>query len=270
MDKPLILNNKIQPNRPRSGAPLPLGGRRSRTRGKAVSAAALLLALGICEASAATSAAEQINQAVENHLRQALELEAKRQGWQGLRVSHATELPPRVAGLSPCSRALQVRPTGPAASPLDRQRLQVSCPGTGGWSLSLSSQANALLPAVHAQGLIERGQTIGAGDVKLEPLNIARANRGFYNRLEDVVGMDAKRRIRPNQLLTPVLLAETLAVRRGQPVKIIASQDGIEASASGEALADGRPGDVIRVRNLRSQNVIDAKVVEDGVVSSTF
>ncbi|WP_258190308.1 flagellar basal body P-ring formation chaperone FlgA [Stutzerimonas azotifigens] len=230
----------------------------------------LLLALGTCEARAAASAAEQINFAVETHLRQALELEAKRQGWQGLRVSHATDLPPRAASLSPCSRSLRVRPTGPAASPLDRQRLEVSCPGTGGWSLSLNSQANALLPAAHALGIIERGQTIGAGDVKLEPLNIARANRGFFNRLEEVVGMDAKRRIRPNQLLTPALLAETLAVRRGQPVKIVASQDGIEASASGEALADGRPGDVIRVRNLRSQNVIDAKVVEDGVVSSTF
>jgi len=53
-------------------------------------------------------------------------------------------------------------------------------------------------------------------------------------------------------------------------VKIVASHDGIEASTNGEALADGQPGEVIRVRNVRSGKVIDAKVVEEGVVTSTF
>jgi flagella basal body P-ring formation protein FlgA len=61
-----------------------------------------------------------------------------------------------------------------------------------------------------------------------------------------------------------------MAVRRGEPVKMIANNDGIEASASGEALADGQPGDVIRVRNTRSGKVIEAKVLEPGVVTSTF
>lgn len=51
---------------------------------------------------------------------------------------------------------------------------------------------------------------------------------------------------------------------------IIASQDGISASATGEALANGRAGEVIRVRNLGSQKVIEAQVVEEGVVTSTF
>jgi len=53
-------------------------------------------------------------------------------------------------------------------------------------------------------------------------------------------------------------------------VKVVASNEGIEASTSGEALGDGQPGDVIRVRNTRSGKVIDAKVIEPGVVSSTF
>src|SRR5690606_10363778 len=117
---------------------------------------------------------------------------------------------------------------------------------------------------------IDRGRTLTANDLKLQRINIAKARRGYYNRLEDVVGLTAKRRIRAGQTLTPALLEQSMAVRRGQPVKIIASHEGIEASTSGEALSDGQPVDVIRVRNVRSEKVIDAKVLESGVVTSTF
>src|SRR5690606_32545004 len=100
--------------------------------------------------------------------------------------------------------------------------------------------------------------------------NISRARRGFYSRVEDVAGSLAARRIRTNQLLTPALVASLPAVRRGETVKIVASRDGIEASTDGEALSDGQVGELIRVRNISSDKVIDAKVIEPGVVSSTF
>lgn len=82
--------------------------------------------------------------------------------------------------------------------------------------------------------------------------------------------MVAARRLRPNQVLTPVLVEGAAAVRRGDVVKIVAVAEGIEASTKGEALADGQPGDVIRVRNLSSDKTIHAKVIERGVVTSTY
>jgi flagella basal body P-ring formation protein FlgA len=85
-----------------------------------------------------------------------------------------------------------------------------------------------------------------------------------------VVGLSAKRRIREGQQLTPALLTGAVLVKRGQQVVIQANQDGIQAKAVGEALANGQLGDVIRVRNLGSEKVIEAKVIEAGVVSSTF
>ncbi|WAE52820.1 flagellar basal body P-ring formation chaperone FlgA [Stutzerimonas frequens] len=212
----------------------------------------------------------QIIEAVDRHLNERLQREAKRQGWQGARLTHDTSLPASAARLPRCDQPLQVRPAGSSPSLLERQRLAVRCPGENGWTLELTSQAGVWLPTVHAQGIIERGQTIAGSDLRLEPIDIARAQRGYFHRLEEVQGMAAKRRIRAGQTLTPSLLAQPLAVKRGQPVKIIASNDGIEASTSGEALADGQPGEVIRVRNVRSGKVIDAQVVKEGVVSSTF
>lgn len=237
--------------------------------GKRTSAwAALLLLPGLVWAQG--GADEQIRQAVDRHLNDALLREAKRQGWQGARLRHDTSLPASAARLPRCNQPLQVRDAGGNSSLLERQRLTISCADANGWTLDVTSQPSVWLPAVHAQGIIERGQTLGRDDLRLEPINIGKAQRGYFNRLEEVQGMAAKRRIRAGQTLTPSLLTQPLAVKRGQPVKIVASHDGIEASTSGEALGDGQPGEVIRVRNVRSGKVIDAQVVEEGVVTSTF
>ena len=71
-------------------------------------------------------------------------------------------------------------------------------------------------------------------------------------------------------MLSPGLLTRPTLVKRGQRVKILASHDGIQASTLGEALENGQRDAVIRIRNLSSEKTIEAKVLEAGVVSSTF
>lgn len=239
--------------------------------GKTVSAwfvAALLMLAGTAQARGDATA--QVQQAVVAHLRAMLERQAERQGWQDMQLRYETNLPTSATNQPLCVNALQIRATGDAPSAMERQQLQINCPDAPGWSLNATAQAHVFLPAVHAEGIIDRGQTIRDSDIRLERINIAKARRGYYNRQDEVIGMAAKRRIRAGQTITPALLEQAMAVKRGQPVKIVASNEGIEASTSGEALGDGQPGEVIRVRNTRSGKVIDAKVLEAGVVTSTF
>lgn len=237
--------------------------------GKAASACRLFTFLLLSFAPLAhADATAQIRQAIETHLSRMLEGQAARQGWQGMQLRHDINLPASASNLAECAGTLLVQATGDAPSAMERQQLRVSC--ADGWTLSATGQAHVFLPVVHAAGIIDRGQTLTSNDLKLQRINIAKARRGYYNHLDELVGLAAKRRIRAGQTITPALLEQAMAVRRGEPVKMIANNDGIEASASGEALADGQPGDVIRVRNTRSGKVIDAKVVEAGVVTSTF
>ncbi|MCQ4259988.1 flagellar basal body P-ring formation chaperone FlgA [Stutzerimonas stutzeri] len=237
--------------------------------GKAASACFLVaLLLVTISPQVRADAAAQVRQAVEQHLRVMLEGQAARQGWQGMQLRYDINVPAASTELAQCSSTPQIQATGDAPSAMDRQQLRVSCPD--GWSLNATGQAHVFLPVVHAEGIIDRGQTLTTNDLKLQRINIAKARRGYYNRIEEVAGLAAKRRIRAGQTITPALLEQAMAVKRGQPVKIVASHDGIEASTSGEALADGQPNDVIRVRNMGSGKVIDAKVIEAGVVTSTF
>ena len=216
------------------------------------------------------TAAEQIDQAIATYMQQQLDAQARREAWKGMRHSLSSTLLNNTEPLAPCSQPLQVERRSDEPSPLERQRLEVKCADQAGWQVVALVQANVQLPVVHAATVIERGQTISAEHLQLQKVNIARNVRGFYNDPQDVIGQGAKRRIRSGQLIAPSLLSEPLLVRRGQQVTIVASQDGISASATGEALANGKGGEVIRVRNLGSQKVIEAQVVEEGVVTSTF
>lgn len=238
--------------------------------GSAFSACALLFLLATTNAQAAPTAAEQIDQAIASHMQQELDAQARREAWKGMRHSLSTTLLNNAESLAPCAQPLQVERRSDDPSPLERQRLEVKCADQAGWQVVALVQANVQLPVVHAATVIERGQTISAEQLQLQNVNIARNVRGFYNDPQDVIGQGAKRRIRNGQLIAPNLLSEPLLVRRGQQVTVVASQDGISASVSGEALANGRAGEVIRVRNIGSQKVIEAQVVEEGVVTSTF
>ncbi len=230
----------------------------------------LLALLPLSAAYGETDATSQIDQAVTAHMQQMLTEEARRQAWQGQRHSLDITLLNSAERLPACTQALSVTVSSDDPSPLSRQRLDLSCADTPGWSVTALVQASVFLPAVHAARVIERGQTITAEQLQLQEVNVGRASRGFYNSVDEVIGQGAKRRLRAGQLIAPNLLAAPLLIRRGQQVTIIASQDGISASATGEALANGREGEVIRVRNLGSQKVIEAQVVEEGVVTSIF
>lgn len=151
----------------------------------------------------------------------------------------------------------------------ERHRFEVSCREPS-WSVTVLGQISLLIPAVTAQTAIDRRQLIGAADLTVEPTPSGRLRQGFFHSPEEVIGTVAVRRLRLGQLVTPNLVEAAPAVRAGQRVRIVASHGGIEASTFGEALADGNPGQVIQVRNVSSDKAIHAKVLEPGVVTSTF
>lgn len=255
---------KIEEQKSRTGNLASLFRIIRRPRGSAASA--LLLGGVLLSAEAAETAQQQLEDAVDAPMRELLQSHAQAQGWQGMEY----QLQHQLLGSAPaqaCPQAPSVQRIGTDPDPLQRQRFQLRC-AAAGWQATLLSQAQVYLPMVVALRVVERDQTIGAADLRLQRTDLSKARRGFFNQIEQVVGQSAKRRLRAGQLLNPSLLDVALLVRRGDTVKIVASQDGIQASATGEALADGKLGEVIRVRNLSSEKVIDAQVLESGVVSS--
>ena len=226
------------------------------------------IALGLAVATTAhADVKQQIDQAIQQHLQQMMNAEAKRNGWQGMRIALDNTPLGSTQQLADCAQLPSVN--GGSTLRLARQPLTLEC-SQPHWTLKVSSEMKVFLPVVLSNAVINRGDTISSAMLKREEMDIAHTTRGFYHRIEEVAGMGAKRRMRANQVLSPDLIDQPTAVKRGERVKIIASHDGISAAMTGEALDQGSVGEVIKVKNLSSGKTIEAKVLEVGVVTSTF
>lgn len=85
-------------------------------------------------------------------------------------------------------------------------------------------------------------------------------------KVEAVEGMQASRYINAGQILTYADLKKETVVKRGQIVKVLAGNKAIEVSMSGQVEETGAIGDIVRVKNIDSQKVFAARVIDRGVV----
>lgn len=224
----------------------------------------------IAESAAAQTAAQQIDKAAHNYLQHMMNTQAQANGWKGMRVVVENTPIGSTNSIAPCPA--QIKVSGGNTGRLSRQQLTLECAGQTlkGWPVKVSSDMQVFLPVIVSSAVINRGETISAAQLQLQETEISRAKRGFYHRLDQVAGMGAKRRIRPNQILSPDLIDQPQLIKRGDKLKITANRDGITASMPGEALENGSKDEVIRVKNLSSGKTIEAKVLATGVVTSTF
>ncbi len=82
-------------------------------------------------------------------------------------------------------------------------------------------------------------------------------------------GMTSKIRLKQGTALRTNILEPAkpaIVVRRRQTVVMKVEGIGFSISGFAEALANGRPGDVIRVRNIDTRRIVNARVAFDGTV----
>ena len=76
--------------------------------------------------------------------------------------------------------------------------------------------------------------------------------------------------MRPGEPIRRAWLKVPPLVKRGDRVRMVARRGRVELSAAGEALGDGRRGQVVRVRNLASRKVVSGIVHAANLVVMEF
>ena len=253
---------------------LPPFRRRTQGCGKAISAftaACLIALLQVPEAVSADDAfSAQIDEGVHRYFTQRLSEKASAQGWNGLRFTQKVFALPSDLPNHPCPHPLQVEAEQKPSSILGRKRIRLTCVGQPDSSITVTAQATVWIKAVVADQVLEREEPITRQMIALREVPVGKQDSGFFNRIDQVEGLSAKRRIRAHQALRQEMLTSPWLVRRGERVAMQARHGVIQASTEGEALTDGRKGDIIRVKNVTSGKVIEAQVTGIGVVSSTY
>lgn len=155
-------------------------------------------------------------------------------------------LDPRLK-LAPCQRVEPYLPTGTRL--WGRARIGLRCTlGQTAWNVYLP-----IAVKVYAQGWVAAvplaaGSTVGAGDLVQSEVDLADNPAALITDPEQAVGRSLVRAIAPGSGVRVVDLRARQWFAAGDAVKIVAQGRGFSISGSGEAMAHGIEGRMVRVR----------------------
>ncbi|MDO1528332.1 flagellar basal body P-ring formation chaperone FlgA [Fulvimonas sp. R45] len=225
---------------------------------------AVLLLLALTLPSAAHAGAMQSTASLQ---RQAESWLRARLQQPGVRVEvRAGPLDGRLR-LPACPRPLQA--SMPARDRIGaRVGVQLRCPVADGWRIRVPVDVQLYRDVLVTTRPLQRGDGIGAGDVRREELDVARLGYGYVERLDQLRDRTLAHPLGAGRVLAPGDLAGRRAVAAGDHVQLIADLGGVEARAGGVALGGGDVGARLRVRNDSSGRLVTGVVRGTGLVEA--
>lgn len=114
---------------------------------------------------------------------------------------------------------------------------------------------------------MRRGAKISRNDVNLIEIRRDEAPAGIISEESEIIGKSPRRLLRQGVPVRSADLREPVIVSRGKIVTIVLRAKNMLLTARGRALDDGAKGDVIRIRNNRSNSTIEGIVTAPGRVT---
>lgn len=173
-------------------------------------------------------------------------------------------LDPRLK-LAPCNTPLDVRRTSTRRK-MGRLTLKISCFDQKNWSLHVPLELKAYETVVIASQPIMRGQILSAGNITKEEREVTRLSQGYYSDPKLAFGSIAKRSIATNRVILPQFLTSPKLVNKGERITIKALSHGLSIKATGVALTDGSLGDLIQVKNSKTQRIVEGRISAPGQI----
>ncbi|MFC1751946.1 flagellar basal body P-ring formation chaperone FlgA, partial [Thermoproteota archaeon] len=113
--------------------------------------------------------------------------------------------------------------------------------------------------------IIQKQMLITSPDIEIKDMNIYGKPIQAFDKIEQVLGKEAKLTIGGNVVLTKWMIQQIPMVRQGQPINIVVASEGLEIIVKGESLEDGYIGDNIKARTLLKET----KILKGEVIDSS-
>lgn len=166
-----------------------------------------------------------------------------------------------------CSQELTAKSTS-GKSIARSWTIGVYCHDDKPWNIYITVKAELLRKMLVSKTTIMRGELITIDNVALMEREIS--NKKHFSNISDAIGHEARRTIRPDRLINSSMLQQALLVHKKESVLIYAQNSKIRVSMKGTALKSGKHNEMIKVRNDSSNKIIEALVVDRGVVLVNF
>lgn len=133
----------------------------------------------------------------------------------------------------------------------------------------LRGRLEAVSEVAVAATTLNKGDVITEASIVMQPQDIGDRDKPFTNK-EHLLGMQVARTINAGTVLQQEHIVQPPVVKHGEMVKIFARKGPLQISTSGITRADGRPGEIIAVKNIGSNKIVQCRVDGPGAVSVEF
>ena len=113
---------------------------------------------------------------------------------------------------------------------------------------------------------VRRGETFTADMVEYRERDITAEKNGYYNEFSQLEGLQAKRAVGFDRVVTTGYAEVIPVVLRGDDVTLLLESDYLRVSTRGTALQDGRIGERIRVKNQDTGKLLRGEVVDSATI----
>lgn len=113
---------------------------------------------------------------------------------------------------------------------------------------------------------LSTGTVVGEGDLRHENARIDRPVSNYVRDLNTLRGAALTRGVWSGSALTRDSIAGVAVIKPGDPIRIEAGSGRMKIVVNGEAKASGRIGDRIAVKNSQTGTILQAFVVDKGIV----
>ena len=109
---------------------------------------------------------------------------------------------------------------------------------------------------------IAKGEEITEDKLELVPMRLNRIKDADITAKEKLVGMEAKRTLKPGRLINERDIGSKIIMKKGALVTSIYRSKGLQITAQAIAQEDGAKGELIKVENTKSGKKFRARVVD--------
>ncbi|KTD36090.1 flagellar basal body P-ring biosynthesis protein FlgA [Legionella nautarum] len=117
---------------------------------------------------------------------------------------------------------------------------------------------------------LPKGTQLADNDFDKLKVDVSQLKHGYFSDAREIRDQVCKQNLAEGVILTPYNLQTPLLVHRGEQVSIQAVNETINVSMNGIALNDGALGDTIKVQNLSSKRIIEARISANKQVRVTI
>lgn len=221
---------------------------------------ALLLTSSLCW-GASTQDLQSLQEGVNSFVQSSLEPDGQYQISQ-TPLDNRLQLPICPQNLEYFAQSGEIKP--------GRNTIGIRCQGPSSWTIYNTVLVKAFKEVLILAKPLGRNELITPEHLKPETRDIATLQQGYISNPDEVLHKQATRFAPPGTVLNRSHYTEPTLVRRGERVNIQSGKSGFLITATGIAMLDGSKGQKISVKNASSQRVIQAMVINPGVVTVDF